>query len=141
MLMEDLSTPSETNALAVDPQSPSPPHAPRRRPRRLERIRDYQEESLGRADALSACLGASNADLMRISYRLSKAVDATLASSAPALEPSSNVYPAMDMLSRLNRQVEHFAELEVRMREASARPQQAPAQRGPRARSREEIKT
>jgi hypothetical protein len=84
--------------------------------------------------------GANNADLMRISYHLSKPVDATLASPAPVLEQSSDVYPALDMLARLNRQVQHLAELELRRREASARAQQAPAHRGASAGSREVIK-
>src|SRR5262249_57693061 len=58
----------------------SPPTG-RRRSRRLERIRDYQRDSLADPDPLQANLGAVNGDLMRIAYRLMKITDAALARS------------------------------------------------------------
>ena len=92
------------------------PPAGRRRSRRLERIRDYQRQSLGHPDPLQANLGAANGDLMQVSYRLAKALDAAFARSAAAPEGLPGLLAAVGALSQLTRQIHRFSDLSHRLR-------------------------
>jgi hypothetical protein len=104
----------------VSPEKATQPESKGRRPRRLQRIRDYLEEALAKPESLAACLAAHNADTMRLCYRLARATDAALASAPDTIEKLPTVYQALDMVARLNRQIQQFSELDVRLRAAAA---------------------
>ena len=91
------------------------PPAGRRRSRRLERIRDYQRQSLGHPDPLQANLGAANGDLMQVSYRLTKILDAALARSAAAPDDLPGLLSAVGAFSQLTRQIHRFSDLSHRL--------------------------
>lgn len=97
-----------------------PTSSERRRNPRLQRIRDYQREALANPDALAANLGAVNADLMQIAYRLLKATNAAFAQSANPLEDFTALLSALNVSSQLTRQIHRLAEFDERRRGGAA---------------------
>ncbi len=84
--------------------------------RRLERINDYQEESLASSSPLAANLGAVNSDLMRLSWRLMEATDQALARSPKPIAEFAMLRGPMEMCSQLARQIQRLSELDNRLR-------------------------
>ena len=91
------------------------PKAGRRRSRRLERIRDYQQQSLANPDPLLANLGAANSDMMQVSYRLRQILDVALARSAGAPDDLPGLLPGVNAFSQLTRQIHRFCDLSHRL--------------------------
>jgi hypothetical protein len=99
----------------TDPQNPGEPAPGESGDRRLERVRDYLHESLAKADALAANLGAATSDLMLYSYRLHEAIAAEMAEAPLSLEQLEHLRPAVDAYLRITRQIDRFAHLDLRL--------------------------
>jgi hypothetical protein len=104
----------------------------RRRNRRLQRIQDYLHQALTNPDPLAANVGAISSDLMKVQYRLTKAVDTALARAQDPVEEFRSFLPAIQTCSQLARQLYRFADLSCRLREAPGQktPSES-AERGP----------
>jgi len=85
---------------------------------RLSRVLDYQASSLDKEDPLEANLGSINSGLMRIALWLDETIEQTVRSGAPNAERLTRILPAIDTHLRLTRQVDRFAQLELRAVEA-----------------------
>ena len=81
---------------------------------RLARVRDYQEAALAKEDLLQANLGSAASGLMRIGIRLDEVIEQVLAGGSPTLERALKSLPAIETHLRLMRQVDRFAQLELR---------------------------
>ena len=81
---------------------------------RLSRVFDYQAKSLAKEDDLEANLGSINSGLMRIAIWLDEAVDQVLESGPRTVERLTRLLPAIDAHLRVTRQVDRFAQLEIR---------------------------
>jgi hypothetical protein len=92
------------------------PAAKRRPSKRLQRIRDYEQEVLDDPDPLAASLGATNADMMRINHRLMKAINEGFARFANPLEDLPNLLPAVNVCSQFTRQIHRLAEFDRQLR-------------------------
>jgi hypothetical protein len=92
------------------------PKAGRRRNRRLERIRDYQRQSLANPDPLQANLGAANGDMMQVAYRLRRILDVTLARSVGAPDDLPSLLAGVAAFSGLSRQIHRCSDLSHRLR-------------------------
>ena len=85
---------------------------------RLSRVLDYQSRSLEKDDPLEANLGSINSGLMRVALWLDEAVEEAMASGPPNVERLSRILPAIDTHLRVTRQVDRFAQIELRAVEA-----------------------
>jgi hypothetical protein len=97
------------------PEQPGSALPSRRLNPRLKRIRDYERDALNNLDALKANLGAINADLMRVDYRLLNATNAALARSSQPMEDFPALLPALNVISQLTRQIHRLAELDGKL--------------------------
>jgi len=104
----------------LSPKPTGRPPANRRKAKRPQRIRDYEQEVLNDPDALAANLGAVNADLMWISYRLGKVTRAALARSTNPLEDLAGLLPAINASAQVARQIHRLAEFDSRQRGGAA---------------------
>jgi hypothetical protein len=85
---------------------------------RLSCVMDYQANSLEKTDALEANLGSINSGLMRIGVSLDETIQQALESSPRTLESVQRLLPAIETHLRLTRQVDRFAQIEVRAAES-----------------------
>ena len=81
---------------------------------RLSRVADYQAKSLAREDDLEANLGSINSGLMRVALWLDETIDQVLESGPRSVERLTRMLPAIDAHLRVARQVDRFAQLEIR---------------------------
>ncbi len=88
---------------------------------RLRRIMDYRQEVLAKADALEANLGAVNSELMSIGYRLHQAIEAAMEVAPGALDDFQKLMPAIDNYLRIAKQIDRFAQLDLRLVKARER--------------------
>ena len=85
---------------------------------RLSCVMDYQAKSLEKTDALEANLGSINSGLMRIAVSLDEMIEQALESGPRTLESVQRILPAIETHLRLARQVDRFAQIEVRAAES-----------------------
>ena len=85
---------------------------------RIHRIEQLQAEALAEPDALQANLGAFNAGLMRIGFRLEEAIEGASAQITDPLARFERLAPAIDSLLKVMRQVDRFAQLDQRLASA-----------------------
>ena len=91
------------------------------RERKNARIDEYEMAALKKYDPLAACLGSLTADLMHISSALGDAIKTTLAAGPNDLESVRRIAAALNDQLRVTRQIERFAQLEVRAAETRQR--------------------
>jgi len=92
---------------------------------RLSRVRDYQAKSLAKEDDLEANLGSINSGLMRVALWLDEAIEQALESGPRSIERLKRMLPAIDTHLRVARQVDRFAQIEIRAAE-SRKPRVSP---------------
>lgn len=85
---------------------------------RLSRLLDYQASSLEKDDPLEANLGSINSGLMRVALWLDETIEQAMESGPPNVERLSRILPAIDTHLRVTRQVDRFANIELRAAEA-----------------------
>ena len=85
---------------------------------RLSRVFDYQAFSLEKEDALEAKLGSINSGLMRIALWLDETIEQAMGSGPPNVELFQRISPAIETHLRVTRQVNRFAQIELRAAEA-----------------------
>lgn len=85
---------------------------------RLSRVLDYQASSLEKDDPLEANLGSINSGLMRVALWLDETIEQAMESGPPNVERLSRILPAIDTHLRVTRQVDRFAQIELRAVEA-----------------------
>ncbi len=85
---------------------------------RLSRVLDYQIKSLEKDDPLEANLGSINSGLIRMALWLDETIEQAMESGPPNVERLSKVLPAIDTHLRVTRQVDRFANIELRAAEA-----------------------
>lgn len=90
--------------------------------RRLELAAEYQRRALQTEDALLANLGSINGGLMRIAVSLDESIATMLERGGLAVEQLRTILPAVEMHLRVTRQIDRFAQLELR---AEPRPMTA----------------
>ena len=85
---------------------------------RLSRVLDYQASSLEKEDALEANLGSLNSGLMRVALWLDETIEQAMDSGPPNIDRLQRILPAIDTHLRVTRQVDRFAQIELRAAEA-----------------------
>jgi hypothetical protein len=85
---------------------------------RLSRVLDYQASSLQKDDPLEASLGSINSGLMRVALWLDETIEQAMVSGPPNVERLARILPAIDTHLRVTRQVDRFANIELRAAEA-----------------------
>ena len=98
-------------------QSPGDRHAAR-----MSRVLDYQADSLEKENALEANLGSINSGLMQIALQLDETIKRTIDSGPGTVEGLHAVMPAIDTHLRVTRQVDRFAQIELRAAELRKSP-------------------
>jgi hypothetical protein len=81
---------------------------------RLGRVLDYQAGSLAKEDALEANLGSINSGLMRVALWLDETIEEAMESGPRTVERLQRILPAIDTHLRVTRQVDRFAQIELR---------------------------
>ena len=89
---------------------------------RLSRVLDYQASSLEKEDALEANLGSINSGLMRVALWLDETIEQAMGSGPPNVDSLQRILPAIDTHLRVTRQVDRFAQIELRAAEARSNP-------------------
>lgn len=89
---------------------------------REAKIREYVMQSLRITDALRANVGLINSDLMSTAAALQQAVQAAMVGGPLSLEQLAEIEPALNILLRVVRQVDRFAQLEMRARKSEGGP-------------------
>jgi len=84
---------------------------------RLRRVEDYQNDALAKKNALEANLGSINAGMIRIAVWLDDILERTMGSELPSVELLQKISPAIDTQLRVARQIDRFANLELRVDE------------------------
>ncbi len=85
---------------------------------RVRRVLDYQANSLGKEDALEANLGSINSGLMRVALWLDETIEQAMESGPRTVERLQGLLPAIDTHLRVTRQVDRFAQTELRVAES-----------------------
>ena len=81
---------------------------------RRRRVQKYHVRALASDDPLKASLGSINAELMHIAMALDRAVNEYLAAGPLSLERIMRHRSAVEVLLKLARQIDRFAQLERR---------------------------
>jgi hypothetical protein len=97
----------------------------------LERILDYQAQSLAKPDHLEACLGSSNASLMKIGCHLAELINQGMVGLDMA--KLTQLQPAIDTYLRTMRQARSYAQLEVSCAESRQKAEEKKSQPQPKA--------
>jgi hypothetical protein len=82
---------------------------------RIKQIQDLLKNSLSNTSPLDANLGAVNAGLMLIEYRLKQALDSALTSGPRSLEEFAPLMPVIKDYLRITKQIGQFSQLTVRL--------------------------
>ena len=85
---------------------------------RLSRVLDYQASSLQKGDPLEANLGSINSGLMCVALWLEETIEQAMGSGPRNVERLSRILPAIETHLRVTRQVDRFANIELRAAEA-----------------------
>jgi hypothetical protein len=89
-------------------------------------VDEFEQQRLDDPDALAACLGAMQADLLRVGFQLGDAVKRLLAGRPLSAENLQDIEPSLNIYLRVARQNERYGQLDLRRAE-----QQASASHGP----------
>ena len=81
------------------------------------RVLDYLAESLEKPDALRANLGSLNSGLMHVALNLDTTIVQALESGPRTIERLQKILPAIETHLRVTRQVDRFAQIEIRAAE------------------------
>ncbi len=119
--MENTSDPRDDPIRRDDPTSDCGPRTSRqpsswadRHPARLTRITDYLADALEKEDALGTNLGSINSGLMRLALWLEETIEQDIENGPPNPERIERILPALETQLRLTRQIDRFAQLELR---------------------------
>jgi hypothetical protein len=82
--------------------------------RRLERVSAYGAAALSKRNALLANVGAINSGLMTVNLYLEQSLVQALATGPPSDERLEKLRPSIDMYLRVTRQIDRFAQLEIK---------------------------
>jgi hypothetical protein len=111
----------QTEALAPSPQATQlaeqvneGPMVSEAHEARLTRVLDYQASALTKEDHLEANLGSINSGLMRIGLWLDETIGRAMAGGPPTVERMHRILPAIETHLRVTRQVDRFAQIELR---------------------------
>ncbi len=85
---------------------------------RLSRVLDYQACSLAKDNPLEANLGSINSGLMRVALWLDETIEEAMESGPLNVERLARILPAIDTHLRVTRQVDRFAQIELRAADA-----------------------
>ena len=85
---------------------------------RLRRVHDYQAASLAKANPLEANLGSINSGLMRVTLWLDETIERYMESGPGTMERLQTITPAIETHLKVTRQVDRFAQIELRAAEA-----------------------
>ena len=85
---------------------------------RLDRALDYQLEALRKEDRLEACVAALNGGLIRFACHLEEALEQAITKGPATTDVVLQLGPPTDVYLRVVRQVDRFAQWDVRSREA-----------------------
>ena len=88
---------------------------------RLQKIEQYQRDSLANSDAEQASLAAANAGLMRMGLQLEEAVVALLSKHSKSLEWLERIQPTVELHLKLMRQVDRVSRLGYDLRNGADR--------------------
>jgi hypothetical protein len=112
-----------TPALTNEPicESPASPLRPELQ-RRLDSIATYLAASLAKRNPLLATVGSVNSGLMSINLFLEESLLQALAAASSSIEQLQKLQPAIDMYLRVTRQIDRFAQLEIKGKSRSASP-------------------
>lgn len=86
----------------------------------LARLNDYLFESLANEDALAANLGSINTSLIRCSLWLGESIAAAMSSGPADVDRVKGMMQAIETQLRVTRQVDRFAQLEMKAKAARA---------------------
>ena len=81
----------------------------------LRRVADYIRDSLDKADAFEATLGAVNGQLMRLAYRQSQALEEALTQGPADSEQLEHLTPAVDQFLKVTKQIGSYSGLAIRL--------------------------
>ena len=82
------------------------------------RVRDFQASSLAKDDPLEANLGSINSGLMRVALLMDEAIEEAIPCGPRMIESVKRMLPEIESYLKITRQVDRFAQLEVRIAEA-----------------------
>ena len=106
-------------------------HPPTDDAKRLARIFDFQVDALANPNPLQACLGSFTGDLLAIGWHIQKRINGALAASSGTIEDITSITPALDIVLRIGRQADRYAQLEAKLtateRQAAAAKQKLQA--------------
>jgi hypothetical protein len=88
---------------------------------RLQKIEQYQRESLANPDVGQANLAAANAGLMRVGLQLEEAVIALLSKHDKSLEWLKPIQPTIELQLKVSRQIDRFSRLSHDLRNGANR--------------------
>lgn len=83
---------------------------------REQRINDYLNASLAKADAFEANVGVVNADLMRLARRLEQVLADVLDEPVETLGEIVEVMPGIDSYLRVTKQIDRFSQLSIKLK-------------------------
>jgi len=116
--MENSTTQTDAVGLSRNDHAPHATGLADRHEARLRRVLDYQANALAKEDALEGSLGSINSGLMRMSLWLDEAIEQAMESGPPHVERLEQILPAIETHLRVTRQVDRFAQIEMRANEA-----------------------
>lgn len=85
------------------------------------RIADYQSASLRKTDPLEAVLGSINAGLLQMASQLAPRINNALTHGSNDPDSVLEIMPVLDAHLRVARQIDRFAQFEIRLSEIRAR--------------------
>lgn len=85
---------------------------------RLRRIRDYLNDSLNKNDPLEANVGAINSGLLRMALWLDETLENAMSDGTQNVDRLKRLLPAIEAQLKISRQVDRFAQIEIRAIEA-----------------------
>lgn len=131
-----------TDRTPVSETSPNPPGRTEPRPaetaplevgqERRRRILDYQQQSLADPDPLRANLAFETGNIMHMAQRMAEEIESALAEARAGLPVIGIVGREFGTYLQLTRQMDRFAQLEIRLAEGKEQQNGGPERRPPR---------
>jgi hypothetical protein len=87
----------------------------------LSRIEEYRTDSLLKPHNLQACLGATTAGLLKLGHYLELRIIRALETAPDAAGRIPQIMPTLETHLRLTRQIDRYAQMELRVEEAQQR--------------------
>jgi len=82
---------------------------------RLQRITDYLEEALAKASPLEANLGATNADLQLIAYRMKQALEEALQQGPATIADLEELERTLEQYIKITKQIDRFTQAAMKL--------------------------